>query len=455
MIRQIILFFIAFFSVASFASTHVAVLETISEKDIIGRSEKVFLTDKLREMAKTVLPDYMGYVIMTRENINAMLPPGKSVEECEGSCLVETGKNIAADFVAQARVGKFEKQLTLVVEIYETSGGNLIGSFTTRKPNAEGLLEEIENKADSLFLKILGYASSAPKKEDQSKKVVDDNFFTDLRDGQKYKTVKISDQIWMAENLNFKPKDGLLKKKSWCYGDRNENCEMLGRLYTWGIAKDVCPAGWHLPTKKDYEDLFISVGGDSLAGKKLKSEKGWKDGENSDGFSVLPSGLGGQKVDVYGGIEGFSYYWTSTEFNRTDSYNIGFVFDSDDVKQGHSNKLNRFSVRCVKNESAELKVFKSLTTTYLNMQAAFFLEKAKFGSFREIGFSCGKSLFNCGDSNAPKGISISPKKAIGECTQEKKIIILPYADENSVFPRHKCMVDEGCEIFKSACERAK
>lgn len=65
----------------------------------------MFLTDKLRDRAKAVLPAYMGYVIMTRENINAMLPPGKSIEECEGSCLVETGKNIAADYVAQARVG--------------------------------------------------------------------------------------------------------------------------------------------------------------------------------------------------------------------------------------------------------------------------------------------------------------------------------------------------------------
>jgi uncharacterized protein (TIGR02145 family) len=155
LLQQIFLFALLLIS-ATFASTHVAVLETISEKGVIGRSEKMFLTDELRKQAKNVLPEYMGFVVMTRENINAMLPPGKSIEECEGSCLVETGKNIAADYVAQARVGKFGKQLTLTMELYETAGNNLVGSFTARKPNAEGLLEEIEREAGIIFQKIAG-----------------------------------------------------------------------------------------------------------------------------------------------------------------------------------------------------------------------------------------------------------------------------------------------------------
>ena len=155
MARRFIYILIAFLAVASMASTHVAVLETVSEQGVIGRSEKMFLTDKLRERANKVLPAYMGYIVMTRENISAMLPPGKSIEDCEGSCLVETGKNIAADYVAQARVGKFGKQLTVTMELYETAGNNLIGSFTARKPDAEGLLEEIEREADRVFQQIL------------------------------------------------------------------------------------------------------------------------------------------------------------------------------------------------------------------------------------------------------------------------------------------------------------
>lgn len=132
-----------------------AVVETVAENEAIGRSERMFLTDKLRERANRVLPGYMGYVIMTRENIQQMLPPGKKVEDCEGECLVETGKNINAHYIAQARVGKFGKNLTLTVELYETMGNNLVGSFTAREPDADGLLEQIEKQADGMFGAIL------------------------------------------------------------------------------------------------------------------------------------------------------------------------------------------------------------------------------------------------------------------------------------------------------------
>ena len=161
MVKRLVYILVAFLTATGFAATHVAVLETVSENGVIGRSEKMFLTDKIRERAKAVLPAYMGYVVMTRENINAMLPPGKSIEECEGSCLVETGKNISADYVAQARVGKFGKQLTLTMELYETAGNNLVGSFTARKPDAEGLLEEIEREADRIFAQIVGTGAPA------------------------------------------------------------------------------------------------------------------------------------------------------------------------------------------------------------------------------------------------------------------------------------------------------
>lgn len=142
-------------------ATHVAVLETTAAKDVLTLEEKQYLTDVLRSEAVKALPAEQNYTIMTRENISVMLPPGKAVEDCEGSCLVETGKNIAADFVAQGHVGRFANNLTITVELYETAGNKLMGSFSTKAPDIESLEVEIRQKSNGLFSRIL--ASSLGK----------------------------------------------------------------------------------------------------------------------------------------------------------------------------------------------------------------------------------------------------------------------------------------------------
>ena len=143
---------IALFLLANSFAAHVAVLETTRDDvNLLDYKECQFLTDKLRQMAIMELPSTSGYTIMTRENINTMLPPGKSVEECEGSCLVETGKNISADYVAQGRVSHFGSMVTLTVELYETASGKLMSSFAVQSENAVGLLKEIEERSATLF----------------------------------------------------------------------------------------------------------------------------------------------------------------------------------------------------------------------------------------------------------------------------------------------------------------
>lgn len=154
-----------------FATTYVAVLEVIAENKELSYSELQYLTDKLRERASVVLPSYMDYVIMTRENIRAMLPPGKSDDECYGTCLAETGKNIAADYVSGARIGKFGSQYTLTVELYETRSSKLLGSFSTRKPDADLLLAEIESQADGLYSKVMNDRSGLLAFDENAKTV--------------------------------------------------------------------------------------------------------------------------------------------------------------------------------------------------------------------------------------------------------------------------------------------
>lgn len=138
-------------------AAYVAVLETMADgdaKDSVSLLNRQYLTNVLREQAVKELPAKHGFTIMTRENIIAMLPPGKAIEDCEGSCLAETGKNISADYVCQARVGVFGSKLTLSAELYETAENKLIASFNGRGANVEELLLLIESKSMAFFHEI-------------------------------------------------------------------------------------------------------------------------------------------------------------------------------------------------------------------------------------------------------------------------------------------------------------
>lgn len=158
------LFLLTFVLVVSSAfATHVAVLETMvdpSAKEKVSLSDRQYLTNVLREVAVKVLPAQKGYTIMTRENILEMLPPGMAIEDCEGECLVETGKNIDADYICQARIGVFGGVLTLSAELYETAGNKLMASFNGRGNSVDKLLTLIEDKAPAFFWSIKGKSTS-------------------------------------------------------------------------------------------------------------------------------------------------------------------------------------------------------------------------------------------------------------------------------------------------------
>lgn len=139
--------------------------------------------------------------------------------------------------------------------------------------------------------------------------------FTDARDGKVYKTVKIGDQVWMGENLAFKTENGC-----WVYDNVEGYADTYGYLYSWETAAKVCPKGWHLPSHSEFQVLSNFLGGDAVAGGKLK-ETGtahWNSpntgATNSSGFTALSGGVSNDhESNPYLGLMG--YFWTSEDMD--------------------------------------------------------------------------------------------------------------------------------------------
>jgi len=197
--------------------------------------------------------------------------------------------------------------------------------------------------------------------------------FTDTRDGNNYPTIKISDQCWMAKNLNFGTKinsssissnDGATEK--YCYNNLSLNCLVYGGLYKWDEMMDytetegtqgICPEGWHLPGFSEYTVLVENLGGASQAGGALK-ETGYEHwlepnngATNSSGFTALPAGLL-QANGTFTQLESFNYLWSSTLFNTSNSNYFQLSTNYTDVYTGNFSKTAAFSVRCIKDGSA-------------------------------------------------------------------------------------------------------
>ena len=176
--------------------------------------------------------------------------------------------------------------------------------------------------------------------------------FTDPRNGQSYDVVKIGDLTWMAENLNFET------AMSVCPENDSRNCKRMGRLYSWAEAKSVCPEGWRLPTKANFESLIASADG---SGAVLKARDGWfKKGNGDDklGFNALPAGYGfvtdaasgAASSNKFDGIGGYAYFWSATEDSEnreSNAYYLFLAFNSKSASVNSFSKSDLRSVRCV------------------------------------------------------------------------------------------------------------
>ena len=200
---------------------------------------------------------------------------------------------------------------------------------------------------------------------------------TDI-DGNNYGTVQIGNQVWMSENLkttryrnggqipNVTTDNtawGNLTTGAWSYYNNDvSNNAIYGKLYNWytTLGDTLCPTGWGVPTDAEWTTLTDSLGGESVAGGKMKTigNAYWNDPNtgaiNSSGFSVLPGGYRNSDGS-FGNIRGNAFFWSATESATVDAWNRNLYSNNGVVDRyinfnfsSYGGKSVGASVRCLR-----------------------------------------------------------------------------------------------------------
>ena len=183
--------------------------------------------------------------------------------------------------------------------------------------------------------------------------------------------LKIGEQTWDAANLqvtHFKNGDripqaktpeawekaGALKKPAWCfYQNDSANNSKYGKLYNWFAVNDkrgLAPIGWHVASNSEWAKLVDYLGGEAIAGTKIKSNHGWNEkgnGTNSTGFTAAPGGYRFRN-GIFNAEGYFGSWWTSTEYFTFSSWFYSLRYDDDGIYRSNFGKEDGYAVRCLR-----------------------------------------------------------------------------------------------------------
>ncbi len=159
-------------------------------------------------------------------------------------------------------------------------------------------------------------------------------FFTDIRDNHKYNVRRIGKQIWMIENLAFKPNNG----KYWIYENNQANFTKFGYLYDWDLANSICPKGWKLPSKDEFIELKINL--DTIPFNELISKN----------YFLTINSFGGwcQNDNSFHYINEHGNFWTETSVNENRAWRFNIDLTKKNFDIYDHNKKFGLSVRCIK-----------------------------------------------------------------------------------------------------------
>ena len=191
---------------------------------------------------------------------------------------------------------------------------------------------------------------------------------TVVYEGTTYGTVAIGNQCWLDRNLNvgvmiptffYPANDGTIEK--YCYNDDSLNCASLGGLYPWLEAmqydtaqgtQGICPPGWHIPSKVEFDTLRAAVGNDGNSLKALGQGSGLGAGTNASGFGALLAGLRWGPTTSFAAIDEYAVFLSSSEFSTLDLWILALVWHNqsitDNDEGGVAFKANGLSVRCLR-----------------------------------------------------------------------------------------------------------
>ncbi|MBV5314032.1 MAG: fibrobacter succinogenes major paralogous domain-containing protein [Prolixibacteraceae bacterium] len=241
-----------------------------------------------------------------------------------------------------------------------------------RKQNKINLLKKIIQR--TILMSVFAITIVACTKDESNIDDPENNGasgkMTDL-DGNVYKTVTIGTQIWMGENLcTTKYNDGTLianvtDNKEWtslstgayCNYNNTENSgtNTYGRLYNWYAINTgkLAPKGWHIPTDKEWTTLTSYLGGEGIAGIKMKESgtTNWispnSGATNSSSFTGLPGGSRFYTALFYN-FSYYGYWWSASEHDTSNAWLRSLCYNYNDVTRSYYDKRYGFSVRCIK-----------------------------------------------------------------------------------------------------------
>lgn len=227
-------------------------------------------------------------------------------------------------------------------------------------------------KSDFLFSKIILLFALVLLLGSCEKYEFETDTFTDSRDGNVYKTVKIGNQVWMAENLRYLPSVNsrytvsTVSNRYYVYdydgtnvaeAKATENYKTYGVLYNVPGAKAACPAGWHLPTDEEWAQLSEYLGGENSGVGGVLKEKGtqhWNSpntgAKNKLEFTALPGGMFSKTSSsfLFAYLGATGYWWTASDDGNYHYIDIYIHANDKGMIRGISYMDRGLSVRCVK-----------------------------------------------------------------------------------------------------------